>query len=165
MSVSKIDIRIQFPDQDVYTIQSNVNSGSVGSINAGEPTIKSGTAGAVQDMATTEPTTSQVFTGIAKTLSTDTASVAGVVTLYVPFPGIIYAAAALSAAAANTAALILALQYKRVTLTKTSQTFTVNTAASDATTNGILILGGEPGTSTIWFAIPNQVSIFGNPTT
>lgn len=164
MSVSKIDIKVQFPDQDVYSHSDIVASGAVGSINPGEPT-KKGSAGAVADMATGDGTTSQDFTGVAKTLSTDTASAAGTVTLIPPFPGLIYACLALSAAAANTAALIAALMYKRVKFSKVSQTFTIDTAQSDSVSNGLLIFGGEPQTSTIWFAVLMTVSIFGNVTT
>jgi len=164
MSVSKIDIRIQYPLVDVYSLAATVASGSVASINAGEPTIKS-TSGNVVDMATTQPTTSQDFTGIAKTTSTDTASAAGAVTLYFPFPGLVYDAVAATASAANTAALIAALMWKRVTFTKTSATFTVNTAASDSTANGLEIIGGDPNTSHIYFVITGQVNTFYNVTT
>lgn len=164
MSVLSIDVKTQFPNSEPFTQPQIVASGAVGSINAGEPT-KKGTAGAVADMANGDGTTSQVFTGIAKTTSTDTASVAGVVTTYVPYPGLVYACKALTASLANTAALIAALQYKRVKWSKVTQTFTVDTNQADATANGLLIMGGEPQTSTIWFNVVSTTSIFGQATT
>lgn len=164
MSALKLDVVIRYPDQFAFTYPNTVASGAVGSINAGEPTIKS-TSGNVADMATTEPTTSQDFTGIAKMVSTDTVAAAGAVILYMPFPGLVYDTVASTPSAANTAALIAALQFKRVTYTKTGSTFTVNTGASDATTNGLCIVGGDPNVSHLFYVILPQVSIFGNVTT
>lgn len=165
MSVSKIDVKIQFPEQAPWTYSPGVASGGTPpAINAGEPTKQS--SANVATMVDADGTTSQVFTGIAKASSTETATVAGNVTLYSPLPGIVYAALAKTASLANTAALIAALTFKRVIWDKASSTFTVDTAAGDsASANGLLIVGGEYQTSTIWFNIRVATSIYNNLTT
>ena len=157
------DIKIQNPLDTVVAIKRIVASGGAATINSGEPT-KQGTAGAVAIMVDGDGTTSQVFTGIAKSVSTDTATAAGEVYTYLPLPGIIYSAKAKSAAAADTQAEIDALAFKRVVFDLTSSTWTVDTAAADATTNGLLIVGGEFQTNTIFFIVRENVSLY-NPTT
>jgi len=134
-----------------------VASGVAASINRGEPT-KAGSAGAVAIMVDGDGTTSQRFTGIAKAQSTDTVAAAGTVVLWLPLPGIVYAAKAKSAAAADTQAEVDALFYKRVVLDLTSSVWTVDTAASDAATNGIIITGGDYRTSTVYFYVSPQVT-------
>ena len=160
MSVLKFDVKMQFPNSEPFSYQRIVASGSVGSINAGEPT-KQGSAGAVVPMADADGTTSQIFTGIAKSVSSDTATAAGVVTLYLPFPGIVYACAAKTATLANTQALINSLQGKRVVWDLTAAVYTIDTAAADNAANGIVIIGGEYQTSTIWFITKSSTTLFG----
>lgn len=157
------DIKLRTPIDPAFSLRRIVASGGVATINNGEPT-KQGTAGAVAIMVDGDGTTSQVFTGVAKSVSTDTASAAGEVQTWIPLPGIIYSAKAKSAAAADTQAEIDALAFKRVPFDLTSSVWTVDTAASDATTNGLLIVGGEFQTSTIFFIVRENVSLY-NPTT
>lgn len=160
------DIRILNPDLiggDAFTSDRIVASGTAQSINAGEPT-KQGSAGAVAIMVDGDGTTSQRFTGIAKSDSTDTVAAAGNVYTIQPLPGIYYAGLAKSFAAADTQAEIDALNWKRVVFDLTSTKWTVDTATSDATTNGLLIIGGDYHTGTIYFMVTPLVSI-GNPTT
>lgn len=134
-----------------------VAAGAVGTINPGTPT-KFSSAGAVVPMADADGTTSQRFTGIAKNTSTDTAAAAGIVYTFIPLPGIIYAAQAKSAAAANTQALVDALKGQRSVFDVTgtvgpglSGTWTVDTAAGDGANNCVTIIGGVYQTSTILF--------------
>lgn len=134
-----------------------VASGAAATINPGTPT-KFSSAGAVVPMVDANGTTSERFTGIAKSTSTDTASAAGEVYTFIPLPGIMYAAKAKTAALANTAALIDALKGQRsiFDLTGTvgpnlSGQWTVDTAAGDGANNCLTIIGGEYQTSTIYF--------------
>lgn len=137
-----------------------VASGGVGTIAAGTPT-KVGSAGAIVPMVDADGTTSQRFTGIAKNLSTDTASAAGTVDVIMPLPGIIYAGAAKSATAANTAAKINALLYSRLIFDLTGTTWTVDTA-SDGSTNCLHIVGGEYQTNTLYFVYRNTGTYIGS---
>jgi hypothetical protein len=165
MAVTRGLIKIHWPVEEPSNINYGVASGAVQTIVAGSPT-KVGTVGNVVPMVDGDGTTSQRFTGIAKNDSSDTATVAGIVAVYLPLPGLIYECAAKTASLANTAALISALVYKRVKFgLVSSTTWTIDTAQSDATTNGIVILGGDPNTSTIFFAVSPQITIFDNPTT
>lgn len=157
------DLKLRTAIDPAFSQNRIVASGAVGSINNGEPT-KQGTAGAVAIMVDADGTTSQVFTGIAKSVSTDTASAAGTVSVWLPLPGIIYSGKAKSAAAADTQAEIDALAGKRVVFDLTSTTWTVDTAAGDATTNGLLIVGGTFQTSEIFFIVRGNVA-WNNPTT
>lgn len=142
---------------DAPTIDFIVASGAVGTINPGTPT-KVSSVGAVVPMVDADGTTSQRFTGIAKNTSTDTASAAGVVTTFLPLPGIVYSGKAKSATGANTLAKIQALVYARLVFDLTgtvgpglSGTWTVDTAAGDGSNNCLVVVGGEYQTNTLWF--------------
>ncbi len=146
-----------------------VASGAVATIQPGTPTKFNGTRGTngtVVPMVDADGTTSQVFTGICKTISTDTASAAGVVYTFMPLPGIIYAAKAKSATAANTQAKIDALRGGRFVFDLTGTvgpgltgTWTIDTAAGDGSTNCIVVLGGEYQTNTLYFIYQVRGSI------
>lgn len=153
------DIRLKTPMDTAFSYPRIVASGVLGSINAGEPT-KKGSAGAVAIMVDGDGTTSQVFTGIAKSDSTDTVAAAGAVTVWIPLPGIIYSGAAKSATAANTQAKIDALMDKRVVFDLTSTAWTVDSAAADsASANGLQIIGGDYRTNRLDFIVRAGVSI------
>ncbi len=131
-----------------------VASGAVGTIAAGTPTKGADAAaaswtGAVLPMVDADGSTSQRFTGIAKNTSTDTASAAGVVTLWLPFPGMVYAGKAKTASNANTVALIQGLFGKRVVFDLTASVWTIDSAATDAVANCVVIVDGDPNTSTL----------------
>lgn len=151
--------QISIYDQDgpIPEMKWLVGSGAVGTINPGTPT-KFSSAGAVVPMTDGNGTTSERFTGIAKTTSSDTAAAAGIVYTFIPLPGIVYAAQAKSAAAADTQAEIDALKGQRSVLDVTgtvgpglSGTWTVDTAGGDGANNCVIIIGGEFQTSTILF--------------
>lgn len=141
----------------IQTMKWLVASGAVATINPGTPT-KFSSAGAVVPMVDANGTTSERFTGIAKTTSTDTASAAGIVYTIVPLPGVLYSAAAKTASLANTQALIDALRGQRSVFDLTGTVgpgltgkWTVDTAAGDGANNCLTIIGGEYQTSTIYF--------------
>lgn len=143
-----------------WSLQPNiVAAGGIATIQAGTPTkgadatAASPWTGAVVPMVDADGTTSQRFTGICKTTSTDTASTAGVTTLWLPLPGLVYAAKAKTASTANTAALVSALAYKRVIFDLTSSLWSVDAAAADSATNCLVIIGGDYQTTTLYFTI------------
>lgn len=136
-----------------------VGSGSAASIGVGTPTkavdatAASPWLGTVAIMADGNGTTSQKFTGIAKGVSTDTASATGTVELWQPLPGIIYSGFAKTSTTADSAAEILALRGKRVVFDLDgSGNWTVEAEAADAQVNCVTLLGeGDPTTATLSF--------------
>ena len=151
-----------------------VASGTVASIAAGVPTVSvlaSGTATGVcklaQDGAGVIGSTAANdarFTGLAKNDSSETAAAAGTVTVWMPLPGIIYSGVAKSTGA-NTAAKVAALVAKQVIFDLTSTTWTVDEGATDAAANALVIVGGDYLTSTLYFTIKGQWTVFGSVTT
>lgn len=129
-----------------------VESGAAASIARGTPT-KQGSNGAVAIMADGNGTTSERFTGLAKSVSTDTAAAAGIVYTINPLPGIVYKGSPKVAGAANTQAEIDALQGKRVVFDLTSTTWTVDSAAADGATNTVVIVGGQPEEDVLYFVV------------
>lgn len=139
-----------------FAAQFVVASGGAATIARGTPTKSTesdGTAtGALIPMVDGDGlVTAERFGGIAKANSTDTAAAAGVVDVWLPVPGIIYRASAKTSTNANTQALINALMRKRVIFDLTSSNWTVDTAATDALVNCVVICGGIPQTSEILF--------------
>jgi len=125
---------------------------------AGEP-VKAKSAGSKYaiPVADAEPvigTTTAVW-GIAATTSDATASADGSVYVYDAGgnPGTVYSARAKSAAAADTQAEIDALIGKRTVFDLTTGTYTIDTAAGDSSASGLIIVGGNPNTSEIYFKI------------
>lgn len=142
---------------EAFTKRRLVASGAVASIQAGTPTKENGSnVGIIAAMVDADGTTSQRFAGVAKTDSTDTASVAGIVRTWTPLPGLIYAAKAKVLANANTQALIDALVAKRVVFDLTAGTWTIDTGAADSATNCVICAGGEYQTSTVYFQYSPQ---------
>jgi len=133
-----------------------VASGGVGTIAAGTPT-KSADAynantGAAVPMVDADGTTAQSFMGIAKSTSTDTASAAGSVDLWMPLPGIVYSGFAKTSSTADTQAEINVLFHKAVFFDLTSSNWTVDAAATvDSKVNCVIIVGGNPATATLNF--------------
>lgn len=134
-----------------------VASGAAATINPGTP-VKFSSAGAVVPMVDANGTTSERFIGIAKNTSTDTAAAAGSVLVFDPLPGVVYAAAAKSASAADTQAEIDALRGTRLVFDLTGTVgpgltgqWTIDTAAGDGSNNCLTITGGEYQTSTLYF--------------
>lgn len=152
--------KVQYDMEPVITQSRIVASGAVGTIDQGAPT-KQGTAGVAAVMVDGDGTTSQIFTGIAKTVSTDTVAANGTVQLILPMPALVYAGFSKSAAAADTQAEIDALQGKRVVFDLTTGDWTVDTAAADNAANGVVIMGGDYRTNTIFFIVKTATSVYG----
>lgn len=150
-----------------FTFQPNlVTSGAIATIVAGSPTkgadaTAASWTGAVVPMVDGDGTTSQRFTGLCKSTSTDTAAANGVTTIWMPLPGLIYAAKAKTASLANTAALVQALFGKRVVFDLTSNAWTVDSAAADAAANMVTIIGGDFNTSTLYFTYKITGTVIG----
>lgn len=154
-------------DPRFSTMPSLVASGGVATIAAGTPTKGADAAaaspwtGAVLPMVDGDGTTSQRFTGIAKNTSSDTASAAGAVTLWLPLPGYVYACKAKTAANADTAAEVQALFGKRVVFDLTSSLWSIDAAAADAVVNNVVIVGGDYQTQTLYFMYNNKGTSIG----
>lgn len=146
-----------------------VASGTTGSIARGVPAYCVTADGSVAGVASVGAdgagvVTAQRFVGLGKSLSTETASVAGIVTTFAPVPGMVYRGFAKSAAAADTQAEINALMGKKVIFDLTSTDWTVDTAATDALVNCVVICGGIPQTSEILFVYSPKGTIFDTST-
>lgn len=134
-------------------------------IKAGEPVVLTtiGTSVYASPAADADPTIgTDYLAGIAAGASTHTASANGTVEVYLPLPGVIYRGKAKSAAAANTDAEILALANKRGIFDLTSSVYTLDTAAADGSTNGLIYTGtGNAGTSEVDFMISVRATNLG----
>ena len=167
MAVQNNVIILNETDPRFSTAPSLVAAGGVATIAAGTPTKGADAAtaspwtGAVVPMVDGDGSTSQRFTGICKTTSTDTASVAGVTTLWLPLPGYVYATKTKDLTSANTAAKVQALHGKRVVYDLTSSLWSVDAAAADAVANCVVIIGGDYQTSTVYFMYAHKGSSIG----
>ncbi len=146
-----------------------VASGAVGTIANGTPTkcvtADGSVAGAVVPMVDTDGlVTAMRFAGLAKTTSTDTVAAAGTVDTFAPVPGLLYRGFAKSSGAADTQAEINALMGKKVIFDLTSSDWTVDTAASDALVNCVVIQGGIPSASEILFVYSPKGTILDTST-
>lgn len=146
------------PASEAFSYKRAVASGAAASIDRGAPTKESSTAVAI--MADGEGTTAEQFSGLAKSVSTDTVGAAGTVQLYLPLPGLIYVGSPKVAAAANTEAEILALCGKRIVLDLTSTDWTVDTAAVDGIGNSVVIVGGNANEDKVYFSVTHTTLNF-----
>lgn len=138
-----------------------VASGAAATVARGTPTKESSHAVAI--MADGEGTTSERFSGIAKSTSTDTAAAAGTVQVWFPFPGIIYSGKPKTAGLVNTQAKIDALMGDRVVFDLTSTDWTVDVAAGDAIGNAVVIVGGQPEEDAVYFCVTHtSINFFEN---
>lgn len=136
-----------------------VASGTSASIGVGVPTYGVDAAAASPWLGTVAvatdgngTTSTGRFTGMAKGVSTETASATGTVELWQPLPGIIYSGFAKTSSTADTAAEILALRGKRVVFDLTTGDWTIDAAAADAVINCVVLTGeGDPTTATLSF--------------
>lgn len=146
-----------------------VAAGAVSTIASSTPTKSADAAtaatGAVVPMVDGDGTIAQNFTGIAKDDSTDTATANGVVSLWLPLPGYVYAAKAKDSTTADTAAEVQALFRKRVVFDLTAALWTVDVGATDALVNCVTIIGGDYQTATIYFTYKNAGTMLGQHAT
>lgn len=150
------DIKLKSTPDNAFTQVWVVDSGTATQLEAGEPSKADDAAaaswtGEVSVMVDGDGSTSQRFTGIAKSDSTETASAAGEVVTYKPLPGIEYSAKALLPTTVDTAAEIKALHGKRVVFDLTGSAWTVDAAAADAVANCVTIVGGNHNTLELYF--------------
>lgn len=159
--MARWDIKIYEPIDPKFTTSPLVQLGaSASAILAGTPAM-CGSSGYVIAAVDGSGTTGVRFAGIAKGDSTETTVADGRVALWLPLPGMIYSGVAKSGSTlANTQALIDALYYKRVVFDLANTggagnggAWTVDTGATDAATNSMVILGGDYNTYTIYFTI------------
>lgn len=163
----------------IFTLNKNISqsweitfvvaSGGAATIQRGTPakcvTADGSVAGAVIPMVDGDGlVTGERFVGLAKDNSTDTASVAGIVNTWAPVPGIVYLGFAKSSAAADTQSEINALMGKKVLFDLNTSDWTVDTAATDALVNCVVIVGGNPRTSEIEFIYSPKGTIFDTST-
>lgn len=164
--MARYDIKLKDPIPPAFSTTSIVAAGAVTTILAGTPTkaadadAASPWTGAVVPMVDGDGTTAQRFTGLAKGDSSDTVAAAGSVQLWLPLPGVVYSGKAKTASNANTQAKVDALRYKRVVFDLTTSVWTVDTAAADATTNGLVIVSGDYQTSTLYFVVSTICNAF-----
>ena len=152
-----------------FAAQFVVASGGAATIARGVPTKSTESdataTGALVPMVDGDGSvTAMRFGGIAKSTSTDTASAAGVVDVWMPIPGLVYRGFAKSATAADTQSEINVLMRKRVVFDLTSSDWTVDTAAADALVNCVVIVGGIPSTSEILFCYAPKGTILDTST-
>lgn len=131
-------------------------------INPGEPVMLKTIGTAVYAAALTDAKPvigTDYFIGIAAKTSTQTASADGEVEVYLPLPGLVYRAKAKSSTAADTEAEIKALANKRVVFDLTSSTYTIDTAAADGATNGVMLTGtGDALNSEVDFMVSTRAT-------
>lgn len=161
----KIDKGLSMSWEQTYVVA----SGGVGTIARGSPTkcvtADGSVAGAIVPMVDGDGlVTAERFTGIAKAVSTDTASAAGVGEVWAPVPGILYRGTAKSASAATSQSNINALMGKKVLFDLTASVWTIDTAATDALVNCVVIAGGIPQSNEILFIYSPKGTIFDTST-
>ncbi len=152
-----------------FTTTYAVASGTSGSIERGVPaycvTADGSVAGVVAVGADGAGiVTAQRFVGLGKDVSTETASAAGIVNTWAPVPGMIYRGSPKTANAVDTQSEINALMGKKVLLDLTSTNWTVDTAATDALVNCIVIVGGIPANDEVLFIYSPKGTIFDTST-
>jgi hypothetical protein len=155
--------------QNTWAMQFVVASGAAATIVTGTPaktTASDGSVvGAVVPMVDADGTvTAMRFAGIAKTTSTDTSSVAGTVDTWAPVPGIIYRGSPKVAGSANTQAKINALASTKVIFDLTSGNWTVDSGATDALINCVVICGGVPNNDEFLFYYSPKGTVFDTST-
>lgn len=155
--------------QLTWATQYVVASGAAATIAPGTPakctTADGSVAGAVVPMVDTDGiVTGERFVGLAKNTSTDTASAAGVVDTWAPVPGILYRGKPKTAGAVDTQSEINALAGKKVIFDLTIGDWTVDTAATDALVNCVVICGGTPNNDEVCFYYSPKGTIFDTST-
>lgn len=160
MSSTKLDITVLNSNVAIGSKECNVAAGAT-TIYAGEPVAK--TLGDVTVTAAADGTpvvATDYFEGIATDKSTQTATAAGKVSVMPLLPGTIYLIDAKSAAAVDTQAEYDALVGKRLVFDLTSGKYTIDTAAGDGATNGLVVealnITAFPGK--VAFSFRNSVS-------
>lgn len=152
-----------------WEITAVVASGGAATIQRGTPakcvTADGSVAGVVVPMVDGDGlVTGERFAGLAKSNSTDTTTANGTVGLWAPIPGMIYRGSPKVAGASDTQAEINALMFKKVLFDLTTGDWTVDTAATDALVNCVVICGGLPNSDEVLFYYSPKGTVFDTST-
>ncbi len=151
------DIKLRTPIDPAFSQLFVVDSGTTTQLEAGEPSKGDDAVttdpwtGEVSVMADGNGTTSERFTGIAKSDSSETSGAAGEVTTWMPLPGVIYSAKPKTSSDFDTAAEIKAEHGKRTVFDLTGAAWTIDTAAADAKASCVVIVGGDFNVPEVYF--------------
>ena len=180
--MARNNIKIATPTSQLFSTKWLVAAGAQGSSGGGgymgEPFVsfvatasQTGIVKVAPDAAGTIGTTAATngrFVGIAKSDSTQTAALAGVVYVWSPLPQVLYYGSPKSAAAFDTQAEIDALKGAAVIFdlsAATSGTYTIDTAATDASANALVIVDGNLNSGQVFFVVKPGWSYLGNIST
>lgn len=180
--MARNDIKLITPVSEMFSVKWLVAAGAQGSSGGGgfrgEPFVsylataaQTGIVKVALDGAGVVGTTAATngrFAGIAKSDSTQTASVAGVVYTWAPVGGLVYAGKPKVAGSFNTAAKLDALRGAAVVFdlsAVTSGTYTIDSAATDAAANALVMIDGDPNADVGYFMVKNVWSVFNNSST
>ena len=152
------------PYSSVPTAKFQTAAGTT-AINAGEPVMLTtiGTSVYAAVMTDAKPVIGTDFwCGLAKSAGTHTSAADGTVEVYLPLPGVVYRGKAKSSTAADTDAEILALANKRTIIDLTASTYTIDTAAADGATNGLILTGtGNSANNSVDFMVSVRATQLG----
>lgn len=101
-----------------------------------------------------------VVIGVTASQSTQTASLDGTIQVLMPIPGVIYKAKAKDTTLISTQAELTALLNKQVVFDVTNGIFTIDTAVSEISTNGLRIVGGDITLGLIYFIFLQSGTVF-----
>jgi hypothetical protein len=163
MSVLRNNIKIISQLDPKFAVDVLVAIAAGPTIEQGTPTMSADAAGAITGavipMVDGGGTIAEKFTGIAKSDSTETAAAAGLVSLWLPLPGMVYSGAC-KTTSANTAAKLLALFNKHVVF-DLATVWTIDAAATDALVSCVTIIGGDYNTNTVYFTYKDAGTFLG----
>lgn len=155
------DIRLQdIAGKNAPNVRTFTTESAETAINPGEIVKITSSGGTyVVAMQDGDPTIfADYIVGLAAKASSHTASADGYVDVYLDTPGTVYAGKPKTAGSCNTQAKVDALMLKRIVLDVTASKTTVDTAAADASTNGVIVVGGNPATDECYFSFLDQAT-------
>ena len=150
--------------KNVSTRTFQVAAGAANSISPGEPVVATpGTATVAAGADGIPVVGTDYLIGIATSESTDTASAAGTVEVYVFTGGEIVSGKAKTAANADTAAEILAAALDFVLFDLTSSAWTIDMGTGHAISSGLMMTGeGEPENSRVYVQVRTAGTLVGS---
>jgi len=132
------------------------------SIKSGEPIVRTAGTAAVAAAADADPTVdTDELVGIAAGDSTDTATAAGTIDVYILRGGEILELKAKTAANVDTDAEIAALINDNVAFDLTGSTYTIDTSSTTAL-NGLTIVGGNSTKKTVYVLVKSRATMVGS---
>jgi len=147
----------------------DTTSSSINPILVGELLKEADTSGnpyAIKMVATHAIGTAAPILGVSANDGTETSTANGVVDVYIPLPGVIFAGKATTAANFDTQSEINALVGDQVTIdvstTGTVDTQTIDEDDGTSLTSPLVIIGGDPNTTTVHFLIRTNATVLGN---